>query len=98
MSSIRTSRSRRSARAKIAPLLPGHYLLVLRPEILRNLQRSGRILDHKLLLYCFIEDGLEIRPRLLHSILAMRPHQMVHMRLQLKFIDGVQASRTELGD
>ena len=41
-------------------LFPGQNLFVLRLKILGNLQCPGRILDQKLLLDCFIEDGLGI--------------------------------------
>jgi hypothetical protein len=47
----------------------------------------GSIFDQEFLLDCFGEDGPEIRTRLLHSILAVRLCQMIHVRLELKLVD-----------
>src|SRR5258707_859981 len=79
-------------------LLRRQDLFVLRPEIFRNLQRPGRVLDEELLLDCFVEHGLEIRACLLHPILAVGLCQMVHMRLELKLVDRLHWVRAELRD
>jgi hypothetical protein len=40
--------------------------------------------------------GLEIRARLLHPIVAVGFCQMIHMRLQLEFVDRLDWIRAEL--
>jgi hypothetical protein len=81
-----------------AHLLPSQNLFILWPKVLRNLQRPGWILDEKLLLDCFIEDGLEVRACLLDPILAIRLRQVVDMRLQFKLVDRFDGPGTELPD
>jgi hypothetical protein len=73
-------------------------LLILRPEILGNLQLPGRILDQKLLLDCFVEDGLEIGACPLYPILALNLRQVIQVRLQLKLLHRFNRVWTELTD
>src|SRR5260370_41369601 len=52
-------------------LLPTQNLLVLRSKIFRDLQFTGRVFDQELVLDSFVEDGLQIRSRLLDPVLRV---------------------------
>jgi len=74
-------------------LFPSQNLLVLRPQILVNPQLPGRIFDQELLLHCFIEDGPEIRARLLlNSVLRVSANQIIQVRLQRQLVDRFDGS------
>jgi hypothetical protein len=68
-------------------LFPLQDLVVLRPEILGNLQLAGRVLEQKLLLDGFVEDRSQVGTGLLDTVLAIPICKLVDVRLQHESVD-----------